>query len=32
VAQLSQQLRRFQDDKDWLEKRRIMEIVRGIGG
>lgn len=30
VAQLSQQLRRFLDDKAWLENRRIMEILRGI--
>jgi hypothetical protein len=32
VAQLSQQLRRFLDDKAWLENRRIMDIVRGIEG
>ena len=32
VAQLSQQLRRFLDDKAWLENRRIMEILRGIEG
>jgi hypothetical protein len=30
VAQLSQQLRRFLDDKAWLENRRIMEILHGI--
>lgn len=30
VAQLSQQLRRFLDDKAWLENRRIMDILRGI--
>jgi flagellar motility protein MotE (MotC chaperone) len=30
VAQLSMQLRRFLDDKTWLENRRIMEILRGI--
>lgn len=30
VAQLSQQLRRFLDDKAWLENRRIMELLRGI--
>lgn len=30
VAQLSQQLRRFLDDKVWLENRRIMDILRGI--
>jgi hypothetical protein len=32
VAQLSQQLRRFLDDKAWLENRRIMDILRGIEG
>jgi len=32
IAQLSQQLRRFLDDKAWLENRRIMEILRGIEG
>ncbi len=32
VAQLSQQLRRFLDDKAWLENRRIMEILRAIEG
>jgi hypothetical protein len=32
VAQLSQQLRRFLDDKVWLENRRIMDILRGIEG
>ncbi|OOH87735.1 hypothetical protein BMT54_09340 [Pasteurellaceae bacterium 15-036681] len=30
VAQLSQQLRHFLDDKAWLENRRIMEIFRQI--
>jgi len=30
VAQLSQQLRRFLDDKAWLENRRIMEILHNI--
>lgn len=30
VAQLSQQLRRFLDDKAWLENRRIMDILRGV--
>ena len=30
VAQLSQQLRRFLDDRVWLENRRIMDILRGI--
>ena len=30
VAQLSQQLRRFLDDRAWLENRRIMDILRGI--
>jgi len=30
VAQLSSQLRRFLDDKAWLENRRIMEILRQI--
>jgi hypothetical protein len=30
VAQLSQQLRRFLDDKTWLENRRIMDILRNI--
>jgi len=32
VAQLSQQLRRFLDDKAWLENRRIMDILRNIEG
>jgi hypothetical protein len=32
VAQLSQQLRRFLDDKAWLENRRIMDILRSIEG
>jgi flagellar motility protein MotE (MotC chaperone) len=30
VALLSMQLRRFLDDKVWLENRRIMEVLRGI--
>lgn len=30
VAQLSGELRRYIDDKVWLENRRIMEILRGI--
>ena len=30
VAQLSQQLRRFLDDRTWLENRRIMDILHGI--
>ncbi|MGC6371143.1 DUF3375 domain-containing protein [Pseudomonas sp. K2I15] len=30
VAQLSQQLRRFLDDRVWLENRRIMDILRGV--
>jgi len=30
VAHLSQQLRRFLDDKAWFENRRIMEILQGI--
>lgn len=30
VAQLSQQLRRFLDDKAWLENRRIMDILHSI--
>ena len=30
VAQLSSQLRKFLDDKAWLENRRIMEILHGI--
>ncbi|MDB6051538.1 MAG: hypothetical protein JWR17_4284 [Pseudomonas sp.] len=30
VAQLSHQLRRFLDDKVWLENRRIMDILRSI--
>lgn len=32
VAQLSQQLRRFLDDRAWLENRQIMEIFRQIEG
>ncbi|MEX2534469.1 MAG: DUF3375 domain-containing protein [Trueperaceae bacterium] len=30
IAQLSQQLRRFLDDKAWLENRRIMEILNSL--
>jgi len=30
VARLSSQLRRFLDDKTWLENKRIMEILRHI--
>jgi flagellar motility protein MotE (MotC chaperone) len=30
IAQLSQQLRRFLDDKAWLENRRIMDILHHI--
>lgn len=30
VARLSQQLRRFLDDRAWLENRRIMDILRSI--
>ncbi len=30
VAQLSQQFRRFLDDRAWLENRRIMDILHGI--
>jgi flagellar motility protein MotE (MotC chaperone) len=30
VARLSQQLRRFLDDKAWLENRRIMDLLHGI--
>lgn len=30
VAQLSSQLRRFLDDRAWMESRRIMELVQGI--
>ena len=30
VAQLSLQLRRFLDDRAWLENRRIMDILRNI--
>jgi uncharacterized protein DUF3375 len=30
VARLSEQLRRYLDDKVWLENRRIMEIIRNI--
>lgn len=32
VAKLSAELRRFLDDKAWLENRRIMEILREIEG
>lgn len=30
VRLLSEQLRRFLDDRAWLENRRVMEILRGI--
>jgi hypothetical protein len=30
VALLSQQLRRFLDDKAWIENRRIMDILRNV--
>jgi Protein of unknown function (DUF3375) len=30
VRQLSEQLRRFLDDKVWLENRRVMELLRSI--
>lgn len=30
VAQLSQQLRRFLDDRSFLENRRILDLLRGI--
>ncbi|MDR0380213.1 MAG: DUF3375 domain-containing protein [Candidatus Accumulibacter sp.] len=30
VARLSQQLRRFLDDRAWLENRRIMDLLHGI--
>lgn len=30
VAQLSQQLRRFLDDRAFLENRRIMDLLRGV--
>ncbi len=30
VARLSEQLRRFLDDRTWLENRRIMDILRNI--
>lgn len=30
VATLSQQLRKFLDDKAWLENRRIMDILRNV--
>ncbi len=30
VARLSEQLRRYLDDKAWLENRRIMRLLRGI--
>jgi hypothetical protein len=30
VARLSEQLRRYLDDKVWLENRQIMQIIRGI--
>lgn len=30
VARLSQQLRRFLDDRVWQENRRVMQLVRGV--
>jgi hypothetical protein len=30
IAKLSEQLRRFLDDRVWLENRRVMDLVRGI--
>ena len=30
VRQLSEQLRRFLDDKTWLENRRVLELVQGV--
>lgn len=30
VARLSEQLRRYLDDKTWLENRRIMELIRTV--
>jgi flagellar motility protein MotE (MotC chaperone) len=30
VAQLSKQLRRFLDDRAWMESRRVMELIQGI--
>ncbi|MBV6486903.1 MAG: hypothetical protein GHHEDOFH_00840 [Pseudorhodoplanes sp.] len=30
VARLSEQLRRYLDDKAWLENRRIMQLIRNI--
>ncbi|MEI2778163.1 MAG: DUF3375 domain-containing protein [Tetrasphaera sp.] len=30
VRQLSEQLRRFLDDRVWLENRRVMDLLRGI--
>lgn len=30
VASLSEQLRRYLDDRAWLENRRIMELIRGV--
>lgn len=32
VAQLSQQMRRFLDDRAFVENRRILDLVRGIEG
>jgi hypothetical protein len=32
VAQLSQQMRRFLDDRAFLENRRILDLLRGIEG
>ena len=30
VARLSEQLRRFLDDRAWLENRRIMDLIQGL--
>lgn len=30
VARLSEQLRRYLDDRAWLENRRIMQLLRGV--
>lgn len=32
VRQLSEQLRRFLDDRVWLENRRVMDVLRSIEG
>lgn len=32
VARLSEQLRRYLDDRAWLENRRIMQLLRGVEG